>query len=77
MQITQLGPNHVTVCAACGKLISNQIEGPRKGLDELRNQLKMHIDLKPVCKKYYDSLPTWEDVRGILKNKTPDAGASE
>lgn len=67
MQICQIERNFVTACAFCDLLIFNKITNPRKAAEKLSDQLRAHIDTNPACKAYYDALPTFEDMRGILK----------
>jgi len=73
MEVYRLGPHNLSYCACCGVLISNQISSIPDGMDELHNQLKAHLDLTPSCGVYYDNLPTFDDVRGILSDQPPES----
>lgn len=74
MYITQLGGHTITVCAFCDLLISNKVTNPGEAIEKLHAQLGNHLDQNSECRAYYDALPTFEDVRGILKPDT-DGGA--
>jgi len=63
----QIGPNHITCCDACGKLIYNQLQSPREAFKKNCDDLERHIAQSPKCKEYYDNLPTFDDIKGIWK----------
>ena len=56
MEISQLGPNHLSVCDCCGVLLHNQLTDIREAMDALHEGLKAHIEMTPKCKAYYNAL---------------------
>lgn len=66
MEIASLGNNHMTVCACCDRLIVVKNKDVRAGSDEVSAQLTAHISGSRKCKAYYDALPTFSDMQGIV-----------
>lgn len=62
MYTANVGGHFVTACGCCDLLMSNKIS-----CWECSDQLEAHLEKTPKCKEWYDNLPTFADIRGIMK----------
>jgi hypothetical protein len=56
----------ISECANCGQLFIAYGQ-PREAVDMLDEQYGYHLRDFPECKKWHDNLPTFDDIKGILK----------
>ena len=65
MEIANLEHYYFGECVNCKKLFISEKE-PHDAILELTDMYEQHLLNTPKCKEWHDTLPTFNDIRGIL-----------
>lgn len=68
MQVTSFKRHDVTECECCGSVM-----WCNKGQD-IGSVYRVHLATFTKCKQWHDELPTFESLRGILKESSEGSG---
>jgi len=65
MEIASLEHYHFAECVNCKKLFISEKE-PHDAILELADMYEQHLSTTLKCKKWHDTLPTLNDIRGVF-----------